>query len=49
MEDNTENKQKPEEVAENVVKTGTDIAETLLDAADEFSTEKVIPTLTEGI
>ena len=49
MADNCENTQKPEEVAENIVKTGSGIAETILDAADEFSTEKVIPTLTEGI
>ena len=40
MADNCENTQKPEEVAENIVKTGSGIAETILEAADEFSTEK---------
>ena len=49
MAENCENTQKPEEVAENVVKTGSDIAETIVNAANEFNTETVIPTLAEGI
>ena len=49
MAENCENTQRPEEVAENFVKTGSDIAETLVNAAHEFNTETVIPTLTEGI
>ena len=49
MSDNCENTQKPEEVAENVVKTGSDMAETIVNAANEFNTGTVIPTLAEGI
>ena len=49
MSENCENTQKPEEVAENVVKTGSGIAETIVNAVNELNTETVIPTLTEGI
>ena len=49
MAENCENTQKPEEVVENFVKTGSDIAETLVNATNEFTAETVIPTLTEGI
>ena len=49
MSDNCENTQKPEEVAENVVKTGSNMAETIVNAANEFHTGTVIPTLAEGI
>ena len=45
MADNCENTQRPEEVAENFVKTGSGIAETIVNAANEFNTETVIPTL----
>ena len=49
MADNCENTQKPEEVAENIVKTGSGVAETIVNAVNELNTETVIPTLTEGI
>ena len=49
MAENCECTQKPEEVAENVVKTGSDMAETIVNAANEFHTGTVIPTLAEGI
>ena len=49
MAENCECTQKPEEVAENVVKTGSDMAETIVNAANEFHTETVIPTLADGI
>ena len=46
MEENT---QKPEETVEMIVKTGSDIANTIVNAANDLNTEMVIPTLTEGI
>ena len=49
MEENCKNTQKPEEIAENVVKTGSGVAETIVNAVNELNTETVIPTLTEGI
>jgi hypothetical protein len=49
MTENCENKQRPEEVAENVVKTGSGVAETIVNAANEFTTETVIPSLADGI
>ena len=49
MSEYTENTHTPEETAEKVVKTGSDIAETIVNAANELNTETVIPTLTEGI
>ena len=49
MADNCENTQKPEEVAENIVKTGSGIAETIVNAVNELNTETVIPTLADGI
>ena len=49
MADNCENAQKPEEVAENIVKTGSGIAETIVNAVNELNTETVIPTLADGI
>ena len=49
MAENCENTQKPEEVAENVIKTGSDIADTIVNAANELNTDTVIPTLAEGI
>ena len=49
MADNCENAQKPEEVAENIVKTGSGIAETIVNAVNELNTEMVIPTLADGI
>ena len=49
MSENCENTQKPEEVAENVVKTGSGIAETIVNAVNELNTETVIPTLADGI
>jgi len=49
MAENGENSHTPEEVAEQVVKTGSDIAETIVNAANELNTETVIPSLTEGI
>ncbi len=49
MADNCENTQKPEEVAENIVKTGSEIAETIVNAVNELNTETVIPTLADGI
>ena len=45
----SENTHKPEETAGKVVKTGSDIAETIVNAANDLNTETVIPTLTEGI
>ena len=49
MEENCKNTQKPEDIAENVVKTGSGVAETIVNAVNELNTETVIPTLTEGI
>ena len=49
MDENCKNTQKPEEIAENVVKTGSGVAETIVSAVNELNTETVIPTLTEGI
>ena len=49
MEENCKNTQKPEDIAENVVKTGSEVAETIVNAVNELNTETVIPTLTEGI
>ena len=49
MAENCENTQKPEEVAENVVRTGSGIAETIVNAVNELNTETVIPTLADGI
>jgi SMC interacting uncharacterized protein involved in chromosome segregation len=49
MADNCENAQKPEDVAENIVKTGSGIAETIVNAVNELNTETVIPTLADGI
>ena len=49
MAENCECTQKPEEVAENVVKTGSGIAETIVNAVNELNTETVIPTLADGI
>ena len=49
MEENCKNTQKPEDIAENVVKTGSGVAETIVNAVNELNKETVIPTLTEGI
>ena len=49
MAENCECTQRPEEVSENVVKTWSNMAETIVNAANEFHTGTVIPTLAEGI
>ena len=49
MCENTENAKKTEEIAEEVVKTGSGIAETIVNAVNDLNTGTVIPTVTEGI